>query len=134
MRTVLILMIVIVGCADLTRSIMKHYNYKKYKGETTDTIISIREYHKRGYFIKDMEYYPTYRYIVNGNVYEEEFNLYEKKAGLLQIDQERMIQFDENEPKNFFPADKKNAWRLIAFKDIFVVMLFVLLELYKRFF
>ncbi|MDW2797927.1 hypothetical protein RZO55_10110 [Clostridium boliviensis] len=134
LRTVLILIIVIVGCADLTRAIMKHYGYKKYKGETTGTIISIREYHKRGYFIKDMEYYPTYRYIVNGIVYEEEFDLYEEKEDLLQIDQERMIQYDENNPKNFFPADKKNAWRLTAFKDIFVVTSFALLELYKRFY
>lgn len=81
-----------------------------------------------------MEYYPTYRYIVNGIVYEVEFDLYEKKEDLLQIDQERMIQYDENDPKNFFPADKKNAWRLTAFKDIFVVTSFVLLELYKRFY
>ena len=134
LRTVLILILVIVGCADLTRAIMKHYGYKKYKAETTGTIISIREYHKRGYFIKDMEYYPTYRYIVNGIVYEVEFDLYEKKEDLLQIDQERMIQYDENDPKNFFPADKKNAWRLTAFKDVFVVTSFVLLELYKRFY
>jgi len=134
LRTVLILIIVIVGCADHTRAIKKHYGYKKYKGETTGTIISIREYHKRGYFIKDMEYYSTYRYIVNGIVYEVEFDLYEKKEDLLQIDQERMIQYDENDPKNFFPADKKNAWRLTAFKDIFVVTSFVLLELYKRFY
>ena len=134
MRTVLILIIVIVGCADLTRAIMKHYNYKKYKGETTGTIVSIREYHKRGYFLKDMEYYPTYRYIVNGIVYEVEFNLYEKKDGLLQIDQEKNIQYDENEPRNFFPGDKKNAWRSIAFKDFFIVTSFALLEIYKRFF
>jgi len=57
-----------------------------------------------------------------------------RKKKVLQIDQESMIQYDENEPKKFFSADKKNAWRLIAFKDIFVVISFALIELYKRFY
>lgn len=132
MGKVLLAIMVVVCCADLIRAIVKHYNFKKYKGDTIGAIISIRKHCKRDRFLKNYVYYAAYRYIVDGITYEEEFPLYENNEKLLHLYQRTKIHYDENNPRNFFPIDKKNAWRTIALNDLlYLFSMFLILEFMK---
>ena len=106
MGKVLLAIMVVVCCADLIRAIVKHYNFKKYKGDTIGAIISIRKHCKRDRFLKNYVYYAAYRYIVDGITYEEEFPLYEKRNYYIFI-RERRFNMTRIIQGTFFPLIRK---------------------------
>lgn len=60
-------------------------------------------------------HYPTFRYIMNRTVYEEEFPFNEKSKELLLVGGKKMLKYDKNKPTNFIPIKKENDWVCTSF-------------------
>ncbi|NNJ32706.1 DUF3592 domain-containing protein [Lacrimispora defluvii] len=112
-----VIMIVFIIRRLLIKAVKMSLQIRTYEGKTEGSIIGVREtYEKKKNFSKEYYYYPTYRYTVNDITYEEEFPFHENKEEKLPIGEIRIIQYDEKNPKNFYPVVNKNAWFLEASK------------------
>lgn len=125
--SILIIVSILYGFIE---AVIMDIKIRKYDGNTIGTIISVREIYTYNKFSKIYYYYPTFRYIVNGTVYEEEFPFNEKRKELLPIGGEKMLRYDKNNPTNFFPIEKETAWSLQAFVCFIIIVLFISMALF----
>ena len=103
---------------------------RKYKGRTIGEIISVNEYVTYYKLYKKILYYPTYRYIVDGITYEEDFPFCKKSKKSIQIGQEKKISFDEKKPKNFVPEGEEYVWLKQAFIGFLCIIFWFLIAIY----
>ncbi|NNJ33379.1 hypothetical protein [Lacrimispora defluvii] len=103
---------------------------RKYKGRTIGEIINVSEYVTYNKLYKKILYYPTYRYIVGGITYEEDFPFCKKSQKLIQIGQEKMIIFDKKKPKNFVPEGEEYVWFKQAFIGLSCILFWFLIAIY----
>jgi len=103
---------------------------RKYKGHTIGEIINVSEYVTYYKLNKKTLYYPTYRYIVDGITYEEDFPFCKKSPNLIQIGQEKIISFDEKKPKNFVPEGEEYVWFKRAFIGFSCILFWLLIAIY----
>ncbi len=106
----------------LIKVVIMNLKMRKYEEKTQGTIIGVRESCIKGNYYC---YYPTYRYIVNGNIYEEELAFPENKEENLPIGEVRILQYDEKNPKNFFPIMNKKAWLMQSLKKFLIAFCFI---------
>ncbi|MGC6173864.1 hypothetical protein [Lacrimispora sp. 38-1] len=117
-----IIMFVSIIYSFLIKVVIMNLKMRKYEEKIHGTIISVRESCIKG---NHYNYYPTYRYIVDGVIYEEELAFPENKEENLPIGEVRILQYDEKNPKNFFPIMNKKAWLMQSIKKILIAIFFI---------
>lgn len=106
------------------------FRIRTYKGRTISKVINVNEHISYNRLNKKKLYYATYRYVVNGIIYEEDFPFFHKSPDLISISEEKMISYSKKKPKNFIPDGEDNAWFFQAFIGFSCILFWLIIAIY----
>ena len=124
---IIICLIFFVSILLFILSLINNAKTHKYKGRVEGEIVSIYQTISYGNNMKIYSYYPIYKYIVNGTIYQKEFTFGEKSEDDIPIGSKVILKYDMKEPEKFIVSGKENVW--LGQAIILLIIAFIMLAM-----